>query len=54
MADILISENITGTPIDALRQTHDVSFQPELWKDPIALREAVRGSRASSCATRPR
>ena len=46
MAEILVSENIVGTPIDELRQTHDVAFQPELWKDPLALREAVRSSRA--------
>jgi D-3-phosphoglycerate dehydrogenase len=46
MADILISENIAGTPIDELRRTHDVSFLPDIWKDPVALREAVRGSRA--------
>ena len=46
MADILISENIAGTPIDELRRTHDVSFLPDVWKDPVALREAIRGSRA--------
>jgi D-3-phosphoglycerate dehydrogenase len=46
MADVLITENITGTPIESLRQAHSVSFEPELWKDRDALLAAVAGVRA--------
>jgi D-3-phosphoglycerate dehydrogenase / 2-oxoglutarate reductase len=46
MPSILISENIVGVPIEELKKTHDVSFQPELWKHPDALLDAVRSVRA--------
>jgi len=46
MPDILITENITGSPIDELKKTHDVAFEPDLWKDRPALLQAVRGVRA--------
>jgi D-3-phosphoglycerate dehydrogenase / 2-oxoglutarate reductase len=46
MADVLISENIRGAPIEALRQSHQVSFQPDLWQDHDALRDAVGAARA--------
>jgi D-3-phosphoglycerate dehydrogenase len=46
MPDVLITENITGSPVDALKQTHQVSFQPELWKDRQALTAAVGEARA--------
>jgi len=46
MTDVLISENITGPALDALRPSGTVSFQPELWKDPLALRAAVSDVRA--------
>jgi D-3-phosphoglycerate dehydrogenase len=46
MTDILITENIGGTPVDELKQVHDVSCQPELWKDRSGLLSAVRAVRA--------
>ena len=30
MTDVLISENITGQPVDELKQKFKVAFQPEL------------------------
>ncbi len=45
MADILITENIIGTPVEALKQAWQVSFQPDLWKDQNALLAAVRSVR---------
>ena len=46
MPDILISENIVGSPIDGLKKTFDVAFEPDLWQDPAALAVAVANVRA--------
>ena len=46
MQRILVSENITGSEMDALRKQFDVAFEPELWKSPQKLREAVRDASA--------
>jgi D-3-phosphoglycerate dehydrogenase len=46
MPDVLITENITGSPIEALKRAYQVSFQPDLWKDPAALLAAASGVRA--------
>ncbi len=46
MPDILISENIVGSPIDGLKQDFDVAFEPDLWQDPAALADAVANVRA--------
>lgn len=46
MPDILISENISGTAVDALRERFEISLQPELWKFPAQLSKEIRGSRA--------
>jgi D-3-phosphoglycerate dehydrogenase len=46
MTDVLISENITGQPVDELKQKFKVAFQPELWKDCPALSAAVGQARA--------
>jgi D-3-phosphoglycerate dehydrogenase len=45
MIDILISENISGPYVDALRSRFEVSFQPKLWEDQAALIEAVKSAR---------
>ena len=45
MPDVLITENITGEPVERLKQSHSVSFQPELWKNPEALLAAVANVR---------
>ena len=46
MIDVLITENITGPAVEALKLSHQVSFQPELWKDRNSLIAAVGGTRA--------
>jgi len=46
MHDILISENIQGAAVDALRSRFDVVFEPELWKSPAALTEKLKDFRA--------
>ena len=46
MPDILISENIRGAAVEALRKRFDVSLQPELWKSAGLLAEQVRNCRA--------
>ena len=55
MTDVLISENITGTPIDELKQKFTVSFQPELWKDlPRTVGGRGRGAGADRSQSDPR
>jgi D-3-phosphoglycerate dehydrogenase len=46
MTDILISENIQGAAVDALRARFDVSLQPELWKSAGQLAKEIRDCRA--------
>jgi len=46
MADVLITEQITGEPIDELGRSFDVRCAPELWRDNDALREALSECRA--------
>lgn len=45
MIDILISENISGPYVDALKTRFEVSFQPKLWENQAALIEAVKSAR---------
>jgi D-3-phosphoglycerate dehydrogenase len=46
MPDILVTEKIVGEPLIALARTHDVAFEPELWRSLDRLREAVAKARA--------
>ncbi|HUA97900.1 MAG TPA: hydroxyacid dehydrogenase [Terracidiphilus sp.] len=46
MPEILISENILGAAVEALRARFDVALQPDLWKSPALLAEQVRSCRA--------
>ena len=46
MIDILISENIQGAAVDALRSRFKVVIQPDLWKNPALLAEKVKSCRA--------
>jgi D-3-phosphoglycerate dehydrogenase len=46
MPDILIAENLRGAAIDALRSRFEVTFMPELWKDPAKLLDCIGGHRA--------
>jgi D-3-phosphoglycerate dehydrogenase len=41
MPDILITENIIGEEMDALRRNFDAVFDPDLWKRPDRLREMI-------------
>jgi D-3-phosphoglycerate dehydrogenase len=46
MPDILISENIRGVAVDALCSRFDITFLPELWKDPAELSKRIGDYRA--------
>jgi len=46
MLDVLVTENVTGPSVDALKQARHVSFQPDLWKDRRALISAAGTARA--------
>ncbi|MCI0337417.1 MAG: hydroxyacid dehydrogenase [Acidobacteria bacterium] len=46
MSDILISENIIGADIDALRERFTVVLEPELWKHPERLSSFIPEYRA--------
>jgi len=45
MIDILISENISGPPVDALSARFQVLRQPDLWEDRTALLKVVESAR---------
>ncbi|MFV2067207.1 MAG: hydroxyacid dehydrogenase [Pirellulales bacterium] len=42
MTDVLVTENITGTAMDRLRQERDVAIEPDLWRSPEKLKERIR------------
>ncbi len=46
MPDILITEDLRGAAVDALRAKFEVVMLPELWKDPVALRANIKDFRA--------
>jgi D-3-phosphoglycerate dehydrogenase len=46
MSEILVSENITGSEMDALRREFSVTFDPDLWNSGQKMREAVRDTEA--------
>lgn len=46
MRDILISENIQGAAVEALRTRFDVEYLPDLWKDPVTLKAKIVEFRA--------
>jgi D-3-phosphoglycerate dehydrogenase len=46
MPDILITENIVGDEMDALRRRFDTHFDPDLWKQPENLRDLIPYFRA--------
>ena len=41
MPDVLITENILGAEMDALRNTFDCTFAPDLWKQPDELHAMI-------------
>ena len=46
MSDVVVSENISGPAMDALRREFDVAFEPDLWKSPDRLQSQLRDARA--------
>jgi len=46
MGDILITENIRGTAVDALSAQFDVKLAPDLWKNPAELLRQIGDFRA--------
>jgi D-3-phosphoglycerate dehydrogenase len=46
MPDILIAENLRGAAVDALHARFDVTFMPDLWKDPAKLLDCIPEFRA--------
>jgi D-3-phosphoglycerate dehydrogenase / 2-oxoglutarate reductase len=44
--DVLVTEDISGAPLDDLATRHRVAVRPEAWRDRDALRELVSGARA--------
>ncbi len=46
MARVLVTENITGREMDALRKQFDVVFDAELWRSKEKLREAIKDAEA--------
>ncbi|HJN12922.1 MAG: hydroxyacid dehydrogenase [Pirellulaceae bacterium] len=45
-SNMLVSENITGPAMDALRSDFDVTFAPELWSDVNRLKSSIGDARA--------
>jgi len=46
MGDILVTENISGTEMDALRRAFDVHIDGDLWKSPEQIRRMIGDYRA--------
>jgi len=46
MTDIVVSENVVGTPMDRLQRDFDVRFDPDLWKRRDELAAAVARAKA--------
>ncbi len=46
MADVVVSENIVGSAMEALKRAFDVLFDPELWKHREKLAQKAAGARA--------
>ncbi|HEX4147500.1 MAG TPA: hypothetical protein VHY20_00870, partial [Pirellulales bacterium] len=46
MIDVVVSENLTGAAMDALRRRYNVVFEPDLWRSSERLHELVRQARA--------
>ncbi|NLX97209.1 MAG: hydroxyacid dehydrogenase [Rhodopirellula sp.] len=44
--DVLVTENIVGEPMEAMRRRLAVGFEPELWKKPEQLADAVAAAKA--------
>jgi D-3-phosphoglycerate dehydrogenase / 2-oxoglutarate reductase len=46
MRDILVTENIAGEEMEALKRSFDIAFEPDLWRTPQKVREMIRDVRA--------
>ncbi len=45
MSDVVVSENISGPAMDGLRREFDVAVEPDLWKSPDRLKQALADAR---------
>ena len=41
MSDVLVTEQIAGREMDALREAFNIVYEPELWKTPLRIREML-------------
>ena len=46
MPDVLVSENVAGAEMDALKGAFDVAVDPQLWRSPDKLHAAIADARA--------
>jgi D-3-phosphoglycerate dehydrogenase len=46
MSDVVVSENVTGPAMDALRADHSIVYDPDLWKSPDRLKGVLADARA--------
>src|SRR5262245_31713796 len=46
MGDVLVSEAVAGREMDALRSSFDVTYEPELFRNPQRLKELLPAYRA--------
>lgn len=46
MSEIIVSEKITGEAMTRLLETHDVTFEPELWQNVDQLADRLKAARA--------
>ena len=46
MRDILVTENVAGEEMDALKRSFDVAWEPELWRTPEKILHAIAEFRA--------
>ena len=46
MTEVLITENIVGSPMTALADSLDVAFEPALWRDPGKLAKRIPEAKA--------
>src|SRR3954465_3892741 len=46
MRDVLVTENVVGAEMDALKRSFDVTFEPEMWKSAEKLKQSIGEYRA--------
>jgi D-3-phosphoglycerate dehydrogenase / 2-oxoglutarate reductase len=46
MPDVLVTENVSGPGMDALKRSFSVTFEPDLWRSPEKIRQIIGEYRA--------